>query len=138
MHKEVIATEKAPAAVGPYSQAIRLGNLIFTAGQLGLVPGTKDLAGADIASQTHQALQNVKAVLEAAGSCLEHAVKTTVFLLDMGEFGAMNQVYGEFFTKDPPARSTVQVAALPLGGRVEIEVVAEACDCNSPQDCACA
>ncbi len=137
MEKQVIATDKAPGAVGPYSQAIRIGNLIFTAGQLGLVPGTKQFAGPDVASQTRQALQNVKAILEAAGSCLEHAVKTTVFLLDMGEFAAMNQVYAEFFSKDPPARSTVQVAALPLGGRVEIEAVAEACDCSPAEECSC-
>jgi 2-iminobutanoate/2-iminopropanoate deaminase len=130
MSKEVIATDGAPAAVGAYSQGIRVGELIFTAGQLGLVPGTKDFAGPDIASQTRQALQNVQAVLEAGGSCLDHVVKATVFMQDMKEFPLMNEVYAQFFTTKPPARSTVQVAALPLGGRVEIEAVGEACDCG--------
>ncbi|HET90061.1 MAG TPA: RidA family protein [Chloroflexi bacterium] len=136
--KEIIATDQAPAAVGPYSQAVRVGDLVYTAGQLGLVPGTKEFAGSDIEAQTHQALENVKAVLEAAGSCLEHVVKTTVFLQDMAEFGRMNTVYAEFFPENPPARSAVQVAALPLGGRVEIEAVAEACDCEGgPEECRC-
>jgi 2-iminobutanoate/2-iminopropanoate deaminase len=137
MDKKVIATDKAPAAVGPYSQAIRLGNLIFTAGQVGLVPGTKEFAGTDTVSQARQALENVKAILEAAGSCLDHAVKATVFLQDMGDYAQVNEVYAQFFTKDFPARSAVQVAALPLGARVEIEVVAKACDCDNPQDCDC-
>ena len=135
MSKEIIATEDAPAAVGPYSQAVRVGNLIYTAGQLGIVPGSKDFAGPDIEAQTRQALENVRAVLEAAGSCLEHAIKTTVFLQDMGEFARMNGVYAEFFPDHPPARSAVQVAALPLGGRVEIEAVAEACDCDGEEGC---
>jgi len=124
MNKQIIATDEAPAAVGPYSQGVRLGDFVFTAGQLGLVPGSKDFAGSDIETQTRQALENLKAVLEAGGSCLEHVVKTTVFLQDMGEFGRMNGVYAEFFPENPPARSAVQVAALPLGGRVEIEAVA--------------
>ena len=128
MNKEIVATDKAPAAVGPYSQGVRVGDFIFTAGQLGLVPGTKEFAGPDIEAQTRQALENLKAVLEAGGSGLEHVVKTTVFLADMGEFSRMNAVYAEFFPKGPPARSAVQAAALPLGGRVEIEAVAEACD----------
>ncbi len=126
MNKQIIATDKAPAAVGPYSQAVRVGDLIYTAGQLGIVPGTKEFAGPDIENQTRQALQNLRAVLEAGGSCLEHIVKTTVFLADMGEFARMNAVYAEFFPEDPPARSAVQAAALPLGGRVEIEAVAQA------------
>ncbi|RLC65438.1 MAG: hypothetical protein DRI48_06695 [Chloroflexi bacterium] len=130
MNKEIIATDNAPAAVGPYSQAVRVGDLIYTAGQLGILPGTKEFAGSDVEAQTRQALENVKAVVEAGGSCLKHVVKTTVFLQDMGEFGRMNAVYAEFFPQDPPARSAVQVAALPLGGRVEIEAVAEACDCE--------
>jgi len=137
MGKEIISTDKAPAAVGPYSQAVRLGDLVYTAGQLGIIPGTKDFAGPDIEAQTRQALENLRAVVEAAGSCLLHVVKTTVFLLDMNEFARMNQVYAEFFPQDHPARSAVQVAALPLGGRVEIEAVAEACDCESPEDCGC-
>jgi 2-iminobutanoate/2-iminopropanoate deaminase len=137
MAREIIATDKAPAAVGPYSQAVRVGNLIYTAGQLGLVPGTKDFAGEDIEAQTRQALENVSAVLEAAGSCARHVVKTTVFLLDMAEFSRMNAVYAEFFPENPPARSAVQAAALPLGGRVEIEAVAEQCDCPSDGECDC-
>ncbi len=135
MGKEVIATDQAPAAIGPYSQAIRIGDLIYTAGQLGLVPATKQLAGPDVESQTKRALENLQAVLEAAGSCLEHVVKTTVFVTDLGEFARMNAVYATFFTDTPPARSTVQVAALPAGGRVEIEAVAIACDCEC--DCEC-
>ena len=141
MEKKIVATAKAPAAVGPYSQAVRVGDLIFTAGQLGIVPGTTEFAGPDIESQTRQALENLKAVLEAGGSCLKHVVKNTVFLADMGEFARMNGVYAEFFPEHPPARSAVQVAALPLGGRVEIEAVALACDCDGSDeacDCECA
>ncbi len=137
MSKGAIATEKAPAAVGPYSQGVRVGDLIFTAGQLGIIPGTKEFAGPDITSQTRQALENVKAVLEAGGSCLDHAIKATVFLQDINEFSLMNKVYAQFFKENPPARSAVQVAALPLGGRVEIEVVAEACDCNTAENEGC-
>jgi 2-iminobutanoate/2-iminopropanoate deaminase len=137
MEKQIVSTDHAPAAVGPYSQGVRAGGFVFSAGQLGLVPGTKDFAGPDIESQTRQALENLKAVLEAGGSCLEHVVKTTVFLADMGEFARMNAVYAEFFSESPPARSAVQVAALPLGGRVEIEAVAEACDCQGEGACNC-
>ncbi len=138
MSREIVTTDDAPAAVGPYSQGIATDCLVFTAGQLGIVPGTKEFAGPDIESQTRQALQNVEAVLKAAGSCLQHVVKTTVFLIDMGEFSRMNGVYAEFFPEGPPARSAVQVAALPLGGRVEIEAVAEACDCSEPEgECSC-
>ncbi|MDW8068354.1 MAG: RidA family protein [Anaerolineae bacterium] len=137
MEKHIVQTPNAPAAVGPYSQAVRVGDWIFTAGQVGLVPGTKELAGPDVESQTRQALENLRAVLEAAGSCLRHVVKTTVFLQDMGEFGQMNSVYGEFFPQDPPARSTVQVAALPVGARVEIEAVAVVCDCLPSPSCGC-
>lgn len=125
MSKQIIATDKAPAAAGPYSQAVRVGNLVFTAGQVGLVPGTKEFAGPDIASQTRQVLKNIQGILEAAGSGMKHVVKTTVFLQDIAEWPAMNAVYAEFFPEDPPARSAVQVAALPLGAKVEIEVVAE-------------
>jgi len=138
MSKDIISTDQAPAAVGPYSQGVRLGNFIFTAGQLGLVPETGEFAGPDIQSQTRQALKNVEGVLEAAGSCLQHVVKMTVFLQDMEEFSQMNEVYAEFFSVAPPARSAVEVAALPLGGRVEIEAVAEACDCEDGDDgCGC-
>lgn len=138
MKREIVATENAPAAVGPYSQAISANEFLFTAGQLGIVPGTKDFAGEEIEEQTRQALENLEAVLTAGGSCLRHVVKTTVFLADMGEFARMNAVYAEFFAENPPARSAVQAAALPLGGRVEIEAVALACDCDDECDCDCA
>jgi 2-iminobutanoate/2-iminopropanoate deaminase len=138
MDKQIIATEKAPAAVGPYAQGVQTSDLVFTAGQLGIVPGTKEFAGTTIEDQTRQALENLKAVLEAGGSCLKHVVKTTVFLQDIGEFTRMNGVYAEFFPENPPARSAVQVAALPLGGRVEIEAVAMACDCEGGEEaCSC-
>jgi len=133
MSKQIIATDKAPAAVGPYSQAVRVGDLIYSAGQLGLVPETRQLAGPDIESQTRQALENVKAVVEAAGSCLKHVVKTTVFLQDIQEWPKMNAIYAEYFPEEAPARSAVQVAALPMGARMEIEVVAVACDCNDDE-----
>jgi 2-iminobutanoate/2-iminopropanoate deaminase len=133
MGKQIITTEKAPAAVGPYSQGQRAGGFVFTAGQLGIVPGTKEFVGPDIESQTRQALENLGAVLQAAcpNGCIgyDHIIKTTVFLQDIGEFSRMNGVYAEFFPENPPARSAVQVAALPLGGRVEIEAVAMACNC---------
>jgi 2-iminobutanoate/2-iminopropanoate deaminase len=138
MEKQIIATDKAPAAIGPYSQGVRIGDLIYTAGQAGLVPGTKEFAGPDIESQTRQTLENIKAILKAGGSCMKHVLKTTVFMMDLGEFARMNAVYGEFFPEHPPARSTVQVAAIPLGARVEIEAVAEACDCEGEgEECCC-
>jgi 2-iminobutanoate/2-iminopropanoate deaminase len=141
MQKQIISTEQAPPAIGPYSQAVRAGDFVFTAGQLGLIPGTKELAGPDIESQTQQALQNLEAILEAAGSCLKHAVKATVFLTDIGEFPSMNAVYAQFFSEAPPARAAVQAAALPLGAKVMIDIVALACDCDggdAPCACECA
>jgi 2-iminobutanoate/2-iminopropanoate deaminase len=122
--KQVIATQNAPAAVGPYSQAIQAGTLVYTAGQLGMDPERGALVEGGVQAQTRQALTNLQAVLAAAGGSLANVVKTTVFLQDMGDFQAMNQVYAEFFAQDPPARSAVEVAALPLGGLVEIEAVA--------------
>jgi 2-iminobutanoate/2-iminopropanoate deaminase len=122
--REIISTSNAPAAVGPYSQAVRIGEFIFTAGQIALVPETGKLVEGDIEAQTRQIMQNLANVLEAAGSSLENVVKSTVFVTNLAEFGKINQVYGTFFKKDPPARSTVQVAALPLGANVEIEVIA--------------
>ena len=124
--KTVIATENAPAAVGPYSQAIQVGDLIFTAGQLGLDPATADFAGEDVATQTRQALKNIRAILEEAGAGMNQIVKTSIFVEDMADFQTVNAIYAEFFENAPPARSTVEVAALPLGGRVEIEAVAVA------------
>ena len=125
--RTVIATSKAPAAVGPYSQAIKTPGLVFTAGQLGLDPASGEFAGADVAAQTRQAMRNLRAVLAEAGSGLAQIVKTTIFVVDLADFKTVNEVYGSFFGGEgeaPPARSTVQVAALPLGGLVEIEAVA--------------
>lgn len=122
--KHIIVSEKAPKALGPYSVANRFGDLVFTAGQLGLDPQTNELVPGGIEAETRQALINVKHVLEAAGSSLEHVLKTTVFLRDMGEFSKMNAIYAEFFSANFPARSTVQVAALPKNGAVEIETIA--------------
>ena len=130
MPKQICSTPNAPAAVGPYSQAVRVGDLVFTAGQIGLVPGTRDMAGPDIVSQTRRVLMNLQAIVEAAGSNLSQVVKATVFLADMKDWPAMNEVYAEFFPSQPPARSAVQVTALPLGARVEIELVALVCDAS--------
>jgi 2-iminobutanoate/2-iminopropanoate deaminase len=124
MSKQVISTDKAPGAVGPYSQAIVANGVVYTAGQLGLDPQTKQFVAGGVEEQTRQALQNVRAVLEAAGSSLDRVIKTTVFLQNMDDFAAVNEVYATFFTADPPARSAVQVARLPLDGLVEIEAVA--------------
>lgn len=121
---EVIHTDNAPKAIGPYSQAIRVGSFIHTAGQVALDPATGQLVEGGIEAQTRQALQNLAHVLEAAGSSLRHVVKTTVFMKDLGEFAQMNTVYGEMFGEHRPARSTVQVAALPRGAAVEIECMA--------------
>jgi 2-iminobutanoate/2-iminopropanoate deaminase len=122
--KQVILSEQAPKAIGPYSVANRYGELVFTAGQLGLDPATMELVPGGIEAETRQALLNVQHVLEAAGSSLDDVLKTTVFLRDMGDFTRMNAVYAEFFPQNYPARSTVQVAALPKNGAVEIETVA--------------
>ena len=141
MNKQIVCTEQAPAAVGPYSQAVQAGGFVFTAGQIGLIPGTKELAGFDIESQTRQALQNLDAILEAGGYCLQHAVKATVYLADIADFASMNAIYAQYFTETPPARAAVPVAALPLGAKVMIDVVALTCDCDGgdvPCDCECA
>ncbi|HOC41825.1 MAG TPA: RidA family protein [Thermoanaerobaculales bacterium] len=124
MHRTVVSTTNAPAAVGPYSQAIRIGDLVYTAGQIGIVPASGTIEGRTIEEQTHQVLRNLRAVLEAAGTSLEKVVKTTVFLADMNDFKAMNAVYATYFPSEPPARSAFGVAALPLGAMVEIEAVA--------------
>ena len=124
MKREIITTDQAPAAVGPYSQAVRVADFVFTAGQIPLDPATGQIVEGGIEVQTRQALTNVSAVLQAAGTSLANVVKTTVFLADIGEFQAMNGVYAGFFGGAPPARSAVQVAALPLGARIEIEAVA--------------
>ena len=124
MQKEIIATENAPAAIGPYSQAVKVKEFVFTAGQIPLVPGTGKFIEGDITAQTNQVMQNLQAVLTAAGSGLEFVVKSTVFLQDMNNFAAFNEEYGRYFVDNPPARSTVEVAKLPLGALVEIEVIA--------------
>lgn len=124
MSKEIVSTDKAPAAVGPYSQAVHTGNLVYTAGQVALDPATGKMVEGGIQAQVEQALNNLQAVLEAAGSSLDQVIKTTVFLQNMDDFGAMNEVYARFFGGSPPARSAVEVARLPLGALVEIEAVA--------------
>lgn len=123
MAKQMIATTSAPGAIGPYSQAVQVGDYIFTSGQLGLIPETGQLAEG-IEAQTTQSLRNVSAILEAAGSSLDRVVKTTVFLKDMNDFGKVNEIYGSFFTVPHPARSAIEVARLPKDGLVEIEVIA--------------
>jgi 2-iminobutanoate/2-iminopropanoate deaminase len=124
MDRKVITSDKAPIAIGPYSVAIKTGNLVFTSGQLGLDPATGNLVPGGIEAETRQALTNIRQVLADAGSGLEMVVKTIVFLKDMADFPKMNTVYAGFFTEDPPARSTIQAAALPKGGAVEIEAIA--------------
>ncbi len=124
MSRDVIRTAGAPQAIGPYSQAIGVDQFVFVSGQIPLDPATGELVAGDISVQMRRVLQNVQAILEAAGSSLAQVIKTTVFLTDIGDFAAMNTVYAEFFAQDPPARSAVQVAALPRGAAVEIEVVA--------------
>ncbi len=119
-----IATEQAPAAIGPYAQAARVGDFLFTSGQIPLDPATMTIVGDDVATQTRQVLNNLAAVVRAAGGDLSNVVKTTVFLKDMNDFQAMNEVYATFFPSEPPARSTVEVARLPKDARVEIECIA--------------
>ena len=122
--REVISTSEAPKAIGPYSQAIRANGLIFTSGQIPVDPITQQLVESDIARQTEQVLRNVEAILKAAGSGMEKVVRCGVFLKDMNQFAAMNEVYGRFFTQNAPARSTVEVARLPKDVLVEIDVIA--------------
>lgn len=124
MTRHIIRSQHAPAAIGPYSQAIKLGNLVFTSGQIAIDPATGKLVEGDVVAQTHQVLKNLQAVLAAAGTDLSHVIKTTVFLQNMGDFPIFNQTYGQYFPENPPARSTVEVAKLPLGGLVEIECIA--------------
>lgn len=122
--KQIIRTSSAPEPVGPYSQAVRVGNLLFTAGQIAIDPATGKLVGGGIKPQTEQVLKNIQAILEAAGTSMEFVVKATVFLKNMDDFGEMNTVYGGFFSQDPPARSAVEVAHLPKDVLVEIECIA--------------
>lgn len=124
MSKHSVYTSNAPAAIGPYSQAVRAGDTVYVSGQLPINPATGVFAGDDISSQTRQSLENIRAILAAAGLTMSGVVKTTVFLKDMADFAAMNKVYAEFFTDECPARSAVQVVCLPKDARVEIEAVA--------------
>ena len=122
--KKIVSTEKAPKAIGPYSQAVRIEGLVYTAGQIGLNPDSMEIVEGGIEVQTRQVLANLKSILDAASSGFNYVVKTTVFLKDMNDFAAMNAIYAEAFPKNPPARSTVAAAALPKGALVEIEAVA--------------
>ncbi len=122
--KKIIATENAPGAIGPYSQAVKTGNMVFCSGQIPIDPATGEFVSEDAAEQTEQVLKNLSAVLEAAGTNLNNVVKTTVFLADMNDFTAMNEVYSRFFSENKPARATVQAARLPKDARVEIECIA--------------
>jgi 2-iminobutanoate/2-iminopropanoate deaminase len=124
MAKEIVRTDSAPAPIGPYSQGIAAGGLVFTAGQGGLDPRTKKLVPGGVAAETRQTLENLKSILAAAGCTMADVVSVNVYLVDMADFSAMNQVYGEYFAKNPPARTTVAVAQLPLGSLVEITCTA--------------
>ncbi|HEY2820745.1 MAG TPA: RidA family protein [Candidatus Acidoferrum sp.] len=124
--KDIVNSDRGPKPIGPYSQAVKINGLLYLSGQIPLDPKTNEMIGGDIKAQTERVLENIKGILEAAGSNLHHVVKTTVFLKDMNEFPAMNEVYGKYFTVAHPARSTVQVARLPKDASVEIEVIASA------------
>lgn len=124
VRKEIVATENAPGAIGPYSQAVRAGDFVFVSGQIPINPGTGNFISENVAEQTEQVLMNLSAVLAAAGSSLKNVVKTTVFLADMNDFAEMNEIYARFFTESFPARATVQAARLPKDARVEIEAIA--------------
>ena len=124
MEKKIVSTDKAPAAIGPYSQAVKVGEMVFVSGQIPLEPGSGELVQGDIQTQTRQVLTNVEAVLAAAGSSLDKVVKTTVFIADMDDFPRMNEVYAEFFPSQSPARACVEVSRLPRGAAVEIEAIA--------------
>jgi 2-iminobutanoate/2-iminopropanoate deaminase len=122
--KEVIATDRGPKAIGPYSQAVRANGLLFVSGQIALDPSTQLLVAGDIQAQTERVMENLKGIVEAAGSALDRVVRTTVFLADMNEFAPMNEIYARYFPGQPPARSTVQAARLPRDVRVEIDLIA--------------
>jgi 2-iminobutanoate/2-iminopropanoate deaminase len=124
--KEIVTTDRGPKPIGPYSQAVKTNGFLYLSGQVALDPKTNEMSTGDIRQQTERALENIKGILEAAGSNLHHVVKTTVFLRDMNDFPAMNEVYARYFTAAPPARSTVQAARLPKDALVEIEVIAAA------------
>ncbi|TVR24375.1 MAG: RidA family protein [Anaerolineaceae bacterium] len=121
---EIVSTKKAPVAIGPYSQAVIANGLIFVAGQIGMIPGNRKMITGDVPAQTRQALENLKAILEAAGSGMAHVVKVTIFMKDLDHFQQVNEVYAEYFSDYQPARSTVQVSRLPATADVEIEAIA--------------
>ena len=129
--KKIISTSEAPAAIGPYSQAVRSGNFLFCSGQIPLDPKSGQIVSGDIATQTRRVLDNIGAVLKAEGLTFENIVKTTIFLTDLADFQTVNEIYGSYFKQQPPARSTVQVSALPKGANVEIEIIAAADDGES-------
>jgi len=124
MNKTIISTDKAPAAIGPYSQAVRVGNLLFTSGQIPLIPETMELVTGDIKLQTKQCMENIKAILEQAGTNFDNCVKLTLFIKDMNQFGQINEVYGTYFGDNPPARACVEVARLPKDVDIEVEAIA--------------
>ncbi len=134
--KKIISTSEAPAAIGPYSQAVRSGNFLFCSGQIPLDPKSGQIVSGDIAAQTRRVLDNIGAVLKAEGLTFESIVRTTIFLTDLADFQTVNETYGSYFKQQPPARSTVQVSALPKGANVEIEVIAVADDGKSSGDTA--
>ena len=123
--KKIISTNEAPAAIGPYSQAVRSGNFLFCSGQIPLDPKSGQIISGDIAAQTRRVLDNIAAVLRAEGLTFDNVVKTTIFLTDLEDFQTVNEVYGSYFKQDPPARSTVQVSALPKGAKIEIDAIAD-------------
>lgn len=124
MEKQIISTKNAPAAIGPYSQAVSVGNLLFTSGQIPINPATGEIVSGDVKAATKQSLENIKAILEEAGTSLDKVIKTVVFIKDMNDFASVNEVYGTYFSSNPPARSCVEVARLPKDVLVEIEVIA--------------
>jgi 2-iminobutanoate/2-iminopropanoate deaminase len=124
--KKIVSTSEAPGAIGPYSQAARSGRFLFCSGQIPLDPKTGELVQGDIAAQTRRVLDNLAAILRAEGLTFDHVIKTTIFLTSLGDFQTVNEIYGSYFKEDPPARSTVQISALPKGANVEIEVIAAA------------
>lgn len=124
MEKKIIRTDKAPAPIGPYNQAVQWGNMLFVSGQIALDPASGELLQGDVQAETKLVMENLKAILTEAGMDFSHVLKSTIFLMDMGQFAQVNEVYGSYFTSNPPARETVQVAGLPKGVQVEISVVA--------------
>jgi|SRR5690606_18734302 len=122
--RQAVATDKAPKAIGPYSQAVKAGNLVFVSGQIPLDPATGEFVPGDVQAQTHRVMQNLSAILEAAGSSMDQVIRCTVYLADMNDFAAMNEVYGSYFSEPAPARATIQAVRLPKDARVEVDVIA--------------